>query len=86
MRCKPASFRAWACLTSVEPLVVSVRSSGVPDGVRSSDSMPISVGKLRRNVGSPPVSRSFSTPSSADIFANRVISSNDSNASCGKNL
>ena len=86
MRCKPASFRAFACFTKVDPLLVNVRSNGLPDGVRSCDNMLMSVGKLRRNVGSPPVRRSFSTPSSAEIFAKRVISSKDSNASWGKNL
>ena len=34
-RFRPASFSAWALRASSEPLVVSVRSSGRPDGVRS---------------------------------------------------
>ena len=35
-RCRPASFNACALRASSEPLVVSVRSSGSPSGVRSS--------------------------------------------------
>ena len=38
-RCRPASFSARALRASSEPLVVSVRSSGSPSGVRSSASI-----------------------------------------------
>ncbi|MNT31208.1 hypothetical protein D3C72_1670360 [compost metagenome] len=83
-RFRPASLSACAFLASKEPLVVRVRSSGWPDGVRSAASMAMSFSIFLRSSGSPPVRRIFSTPCATNRRAMRVISSNDSKSVCGR--
>ena len=57
---------------SAEPLVVSVRSTGRPSGRRIAASIAMRSGRSRRTSGSPPVIRSFSTPSPTKTRASRV--------------
>ena len=83
-RFNPASFSDCAFFASSEPLVVRVRSSGAPLGVRNSASMPTSRSRFLRSSGSPPVRRSFSTPWATNRRAMRVISSNDKSDECGR--
>ena len=61
-RCSPASLSAAALRASSEPLVVSVRSSGWPSGVRSAASISTRRSRFLRSSGSPPVSRILRTP------------------------
>ena len=65
---------------SSEPLVVSVRSASKLGEHRD---QPVEVA---RTSGSPPVRRSFFTPSPTKMRASRVISSNVRIALCGRNL
>ena len=55
--------------------MVRVRSSGSPSGRRRAASIAIRSGRSRRTSGSPPVIRSFSTPSATKTRASRSISS-----------
>jgi hypothetical protein len=84
-RCNPASRSGPASRRRADPFVVSVRSSAAPSGRRSAASIPISTGRSRRTSGSPPVTRSFSTPSSTKTVASRVISSNVRTSLRGRN-
>ena len=61
-RPSPAAFSAAALRARIEPLVVSVRSSGSPSALRSSASIATSRSRSRRSSGSPPVRRIFRTP------------------------
>jgi purine-cytosine permease-like protein len=79
------ALSATAFFASSEPLVVSVMSSGLPEGVRSSASMAISVSRPLRSRGSPPVRRSLCTPCGTNSRASRVISSKLSSEGCGRN-
>ena len=54
-------------------------------GVRSAASIAMRSGRSRRTSGSPPVIRSFSTPSATNARAARSISSNDRTWSRGRN-
>ena len=85
IRCSPASARGAARARSADPLVVSVRSTLLSSVVRSGARVRISSGRSRRTSGSPPVMRSLWTPSPTKIEASRVISSNDSTCSLGRN-
>ncbi|MNL67285.1 hypothetical protein D3C87_1918520 [compost metagenome] len=82
-RVSPAAFRSAALRASTLPLVVRVRSSGRPAGVRSAASWPTRFSRCLRSSGSPPVSRIFSTPNCVKMPARRLISSKDSSAECG---
>ncbi len=85
IRCSPASASGPARDRSADPFVVSVRSTGSPSGVRIAASDEMSTGRSRRTSGSPPVIRSFPTPSSTKTRASRSISSNESTSSLGRN-
>ncbi|KAG0919236.1 hypothetical protein G6F32_016265 [Rhizopus arrhizus] len=82
-RVSPAAFKAAALRASTLPLVVRVRSSGRPSGVRNWASWPTRFSMCLRSRGSPPVRRIFSTPSCVKMPASRLISSNDSKSECG---
>ena len=88
-RRRPASRSGWASARSAEPFVVRVRSRplGSPAPIRPgmAASSSISRGRSRRTSGSPPVIRSFSTPSDTKARATRSISSNESTCSRGRN-
>ena len=62
-RWRPASASGPASARRAEPLVVRVRSSAPPSGRRMAASIAMRLGRSRRTSGSPPVIRSFSTPS-----------------------
>jgi len=84
-RRSPASASGRASPRSADPFVVSVRSSDSPSARRSAASIAMRSGRLRRTSGSPPVIRSFSTPSSTNARATRSSSSNVRIWSCGRN-
>ena len=71
-RCRPAAFNDAACSASRTPLVVIARSRR--PGLAASGW--ISAGRSRRSNGSPPVSRTLSTPSAMNTSTSRLISSN----------
>ena len=72
-RRSPASASGRASARSAEPFVVRVRSSARPvRGAAGPASMAIRSGRSRRTSGSPPVIRSFSTPSPTNARASRV--------------
>ena len=73
-RCSPAAASACAFDASSDAFVVSVSSA--PSGA----SIAISRSTSLRTSGSPPVSRSFSTPSATAARATRSISSNVSSS------
>ena len=56
---QPGGLQRLALRASSEPLVVSVRSSGLPSTVRSAASCSIRISRFLRSSGSPPVSRIF---------------------------
>ncbi len=66
-------------------MVVKVRSSGAPSGVRSLASIATSSCRWRRSSGSPPVSRILRTPWATNSRASRVISSKLNSEDCGRN-
>src|SRR5260370_10333 len=71
-RCRPAARRAAAWVASSSPLVVIARSV-----IRASRAISATrVGRSWRSNGSPPVSRTFVTPSPANTGTSRAISSN----------
>ena len=84
-RRRPASRSAAASFRRAEPFVVSVRSSSPPSGRRRAASIEMRTGRSRRTSGSPPVIRSFSTPSSTKARATRSISSKLSTSAFGRN-
>ena len=84
MRLRPAALRLRALRCSKLALVVRVRSSGRPSGVRSCASCSIRVSTFLRSSGSPPVRRSLRTPCATKSRASRVISSKLSRSACGK--
>ena len=59
---------------SADPLVVRAKSTRSPSGVRIFASSVMSSSMPRRNSGSPPVRRSFRTPSLTAALAMRSIS------------
>ena len=83
-RPSPASASGPASARSAEPLVVSVRSTGPPSGVRRAARYPTSTGRSRRTSGSPPVIRSLCTPSRTKIAARRATSSKSSTCARGR--
>ena len=74
MRRSPAATSGSAYRSSRTPFVVSDRSR-TPG---TAASIPTSTGTSRRTSGSPPVSRTSSTPIAARIPTSRVISSKES--------
>ncbi len=80
----PASASSTANRASCEPLVVSVSSFSAPDR-RCRDRARKSVMMFRRTSGSPPVMRSFSTPSRTKAEQSRSSSSSVSSSRLGRN-
>ena len=62
-RRRPASASGPASARRADPFVVRVRSTSPPSGRRIAASIAMRSGRSRRTSGSPPVIRSFSTPS-----------------------
>ena len=77
-RFTPAAFRSWAYRPSRTPFVVRSTSStpGTAATIRHSSTQPL------RTSGSPPVMRTFFTPSFAAASTISVISSKDRISSC----
>ena len=84
-RCSPAAASGPASARSADPFVVRVRSISPPSGRRIAASISIRCGRSRRTSGSPPVIRSFSTPSETNARAVRSISSKLRTWSRGRN-
>jgi hypothetical protein len=85
-RDRPASRNDCALRASSDALVVSVRSSGLPDTVSMRASISTSRSMFLRSSGSPPVRRIFSTPCATKMRAVRSISSKLSNSEWGRNV
>ena len=83
-RFRPASLSDLALRAKSDPLVVRVRSSGVPSGVLILASWSIKISRFLRSKGSPPVRRILRTPWATNTLARRVISSKFSKSPCGR--
>ncbi len=78
IRSKPESARVCAYFSSLEPLVVNVSSFSEVEDLSWPNSLK-SQSTSRLTSGSPPVIRTFSTPSSQNARNRKTISSNVSN-------
>ncbi|MNY17465.1 hypothetical protein D3C86_1507860 [compost metagenome] len=85
-RDRPALRSDCALRPSSDALVVSVRSSGLPETVSMRASISTSFSMFLRSSGSPPVSRIFSTPCDTNTRAARSISSKLSSSACGRKV